>query len=262
MASIVLGKDSRMGSPEPGEVAASLEGSSAARLAAVLAVLAKVDAHGPSASPAPARPVQAAAAPAMQSSESRMPAAASAPVVQSSVPEVLEPPQLLKQPELAQPQESSEQRQAPEERPMMAASPQQPKLEPEKSQAQLIQQQVECTPAAVQPQLNQYPTLAPSFDSFGSMHSLQSFAPQLGLGLAHPMLSVRSQLHLILPAAIVRGPLVKFGHLAEIARSCNVQIDLCDEICPNQLHVVVSGTCATNTMASLALQWRVFFACG
>merc|ERR1711964_399433 len=49
---------------------------------------------------------------------------------------------------------------------------------------------------------------------------------------------VRSQLHLVLSQRLLHGSLVPGGHLAEVARACGVQIDLCQEVGPDQRQVV------------------------
>merc|ERR1712232_573839 len=64
-----------------------------------------------------------------------------------------------------------------------------------------------------------------------------------------------SRLQLLLPRNVVQDCLVPAGHLAEVARSCKVQIDLCDEVTPNMLRVTVTGTCVNNSLAALVLQW-------
>ena len=72
--------------------------------------------------------------------------------------------------------------------------------------------------------------------------------------------SPKSELHLLLPAKAVRGPLVANGHLADIAIGCNVQLDVCSEVSPGQVEVILNGTFAAIAMATLALQMRIFFA--
>jgi len=71
-----------------------------------------------------------------------------------------------------------------------------------------------------------------------------------------------SQLHVVLPTALVKGPLVEQGFLAEIAVGCHVQIDVCGEIASGKLHVILSGSGAANAMAVVALQMRAWFAGG
>mmetsp|Transcript_66203 Transcript_66203/g.191874 ORF Transcript_66203/g.191874 Transcript_66203/m.191874 type:complete len:128 (-) Transcript_66203:23-406(-) len=71
-----------------------------------------------------------------------------------------------------------------------------------------------------------------------------------------------SQLHLALPARTVRERLVPDGHMAEIAQGCRVQIDLHEEVPPDKLRVVLSGSVTANSLAALALQWRIWFAEG
>merc|ERR1712226_1583050 len=71
-----------------------------------------------------------------------------------------------------------------------------------------------------------------------------------------------SQLQLLLPSRVVQGTLVPNGHLAEIAKGCSVHIDLCDEVAPSQLRVVLSGSIVANSLAALALQMRIWFAEG
>jgi len=72
----------------------------------------------------------------------------------------------------------------------------------------------------------------------------------------------QSQLQLLLPEAVVQRVLVPSGQMGDIARGCRVQIDLCDRVDPDRLRVVLTGGCVANSLASLALQWRIWFAQG
>eukprot|EP00435_Cladocopium_sp_Y103_P041512 s33_g11.t1 len=71
-----------------------------------------------------------------------------------------------------------------------------------------------------------------------------------------------SELHLLLPSRLVRGPLVAYGQLADIAVGCSVEIHVGTEVSPGQVQVTLNGTCAAIAMATLALQMRICFAQG
>lgn len=71
-----------------------------------------------------------------------------------------------------------------------------------------------------------------------------------------------SELHLLLPSRLVRGPLVAYGQLADIAVGCSVEIHVGTEVSPGQVQVTLNGTCAAIAMATVALQMRICFAQG
>ena len=71
-----------------------------------------------------------------------------------------------------------------------------------------------------------------------------------------------SELHLLLPSRLVRGPLVAYGQLADIAVGCSVEIHVGTEVSPGQVQVSLNGPCAAIAMATVALQMRICFAQG
>lgn len=98
--------------------------------------------------------------------------------------------------------------------------------------------------------------LGPAVGGFGMPGAFGAFAQMPGAPFGMP----RSQLQLVLPASAVREKLIPGGHLAEIARGCRVQIDIHEELPNDRLRVALSGTVTANTLAALALQWRMWFA--
>lgn len=69
------------------------------------------------------------------------------------------------------------------------------------------------------------------------------------------------QLSLLLPARAVRDALVPRGHLAEIAHTCGVQIDLAGGQIGGQTGLTLTGTVVANALATLHLQWRAAQCC-
>ncbi|CAE8672298.1 unnamed protein product, partial [Polarella glacialis] len=65
-----------------------------------------------------------------------------------------------------------------------------------------------------------------------------------------------SQLHLLLPNALLQQALIPNGQLGEIANKCSIRIDLGQEVQPNLRQVTLSGGVAANAMASYFLQER------
>eukprot|EP00446_Apocalathium_sp_SHHI-4_P025458 CAMPEP_0177251294 /NCGR_PEP_ID=MMETSP0367-20130122/53881_1 /TAXON_ID=447022 ORGANISM="Scrippsiella hangoei-like, Strain SHHI-4" /NCGR_SAMPLE_ID=MMETSP0367 /ASSEMBLY_ACC=CAM_ASM_000362 /LENGTH=135 /DNA_ID=CAMNT_0018704201 /DNA_START=22 /DNA_END=426 /DNA_ORIENTATION=- len=101
------------------------------------------------------------------------------------------------------------------------------------------------------------PNLGSAGTNFGACGVFGAVQQQFGFPQA-----AWSRLHLLLPRSVVHGHLVPGGHLAEIAQGCRVQIDLRDEVAPDKICVVLSGPCASNSLAALALSgesgfWRV-----
>eukprot|EP00438_Fugacium_kawagutii_P029101 Skav229064 [mRNA] locus=scaffold2611:260766:261731:- [translate_table: standard] len=68
-----------------------------------------------------------------------------------------------------------------------------------------------------------------------------------------------SELHLLLPSRVVKGPLVVHGHLADVAAGCNVELHVCEEVSPGKVQVTLKGTCKAVAMATLALQMHICF---
>merc|ERR1719424_1399854 len=65
----------------------------------------------------------------------------------------------------------------------------------------------------------------------------------------------QAQLLLLLPVDLVQQALIPHGHLAEIAQTCNIGIDLGDEL-SGMRQVSLTGTVAANAMAAYFLQER------
>lgn len=102
--------------------------------------------------------------------------------------------------------------------------------------------------AFAQPQVSSPPCM-PMGGTFNMMHQWHGGVSAVTM----------SRLQLLLPRNVVHDCLVPAGHLAEVARSCKVQIDLCDEVTPNMLRVTLTGTCVNNSLAALVLQWKLYF---
>ncbi|CAE7652488.1 unnamed protein product [Symbiodinium sp. CCMP2456] len=113
-----------------------------------------------------------------------------------------------------------------------------------------------------EPDLRTHPEQKASTDPAPSRDVPSCAAVSLPQWREHLVETPRSELHVVLPTALVKGPLVQQGFLAEIAVGCHVQIDVCGEIASGQLHVILSGTAAANAMAVVALQMRAWFAGG
>merc|ERR1712032_670701 len=62
---------------------------------------------------------------------------------------------------------------------------------------------------------------------------------------------VLSQLSLLLPANAVQGVLLPRGHLAEIAKTCSVQIDLGGSQEEGKTGLTLTGTILANTLATM-----------
>eukprot|EP00930_Biecheleria_cincta_P048366 TRINITY_DN33691_c0_g1_i1.p1 TRINITY_DN33691_c0_g1~~TRINITY_DN33691_c0_g1_i1.p1 ORF type:complete len:675 (-),score=109.27 TRINITY_DN33691_c0_g1_i1:37-1767(-) len=403
-ATLTLGKDTRVGSPEPGEVIALLEGAAAARLAASLAILARVDALGGLASPASATPARQAA-PASPARQAALPSTqggigpaspdrqvrTDAPIREQAASNTHEerrtepesgkaftfaefqkeftgkyteteireywrdackpisaservatvpdehPSESLRTPQSPAPQQSPHSELRREQEPNQNMPGHEPRTGPERVQPERHEQQQSQQPhdprqmaptsqssghehsqplnhqsqqplhqehlrhahedTSMQPRsdlnyslkvetqqsgacgsfMHSAPVDHPGcgqqkqqgftspFNSFASGNLTHGFGSS-GFGMfgnpgmfsSHGMF--RSQLHLLLPHDVIRSALVPWGQMTEIALGCNVQIDLGNEVAPNQLQVVVTGTCLANSMAALALQFRVWFA--
>merc|ERR1719215_1712401 len=65
----------------------------------------------------------------------------------------------------------------------------------------------------------------------------------------------QAQLALLLPVDLVQQALIPRGHLAEIAQTCNIGIELGNEL-SGMRHVSLTGTVAANAMAAYFLQER------
>merc|ERR1719163_1653205 len=63
----------------------------------------------------------------------------------------------------------------------------------------------------------------------------------------------QAQLALLLPVDLLQRALVPHGHLAEIAQTCNINIDLGVELA-SMRQVLLTGTVAANAMAAYFLQ--------
>ena len=72
--------------------------------------------------------------------------------------------------------------------------------------------------------------------------------------------SPRSELHLLLPTHIVKGPLMAHGQLADIADGCNVEVQICAEVSHGKLQVIVKGSLCSIAMATVAFQTSIAFA--
>merc|ERR1712110_895789 len=66
-----------------------------------------------------------------------------------------------------------------------------------------------------------------------------------------------AQLMLLLPSDLLQQALVPGGHLGDIAKKCQVRIDLGEELANRHKRVTVTGSVAANAMAAYFLQERL-----
>merc|ERR1712003_589878 len=65
-----------------------------------------------------------------------------------------------------------------------------------------------------------------------------------------------SQLQLLLPSELLQQSLVPHEHLSDIARTCQIRVDLGADVQPNMRQVSLTGSVAANAMAAYFLQER------
>ncbi|CAJ1342314.1 unnamed protein product [Effrenium voratum] len=278
-------QDDSVASPESTERVMRLEGDLEARLAAVLALLAKADAYGP--------------IPASKPSPSPTPSPSPGPTPPKTANAAGTRPEVV-QTSSSLPDRSGEKRLEPESgnvytfeefrkafsgeysekdiedywRDACKAIPEKPASETEGPQVNNLKPvQTETAPPADTGILSK-----PSADMRGNLSKQTDPVKSNPAVGAPPVMPPRagesiwlgglladsppSKLQLLLPCKVVRGPLVAYGHLAEIATGCNVQIDVCGEVSPGRLELVLSGTSAAIAMATLMLQIRICLAQG
>lgn len=286
-ASVGQIQDESIASPESSERVVRLDGDSSARLAAVLALLAKADVHAPvsnSQAPKPVSPVRPAPV-----TEQIHPSRGDSPVRPARVTEQVQPSQGNGLERSASIQPRMEKKLEPESGKVFTFPEFQKAFATEYSEKDILDYWRDACKPVPETEKEAMPApKSPEIDKRGQFHQERAQAddksdqpkgpaqtaltappgleslrtenqkkPHFGMSRALAD-SPPSELHVLLPAKSIR-PLISNGHLAEIAVGCNVQLDVCSEVSPGQVEVILNGTCAAIAMATLALQMRIYF---